>query len=313
MQNLPFSMKKFAAGISELIKRHLSPRYTEDTSSKIGFQLQALESIHLHSHHLAELEENGRIEYVYIFSAIAILILLLACINFMNLATAHSLHRSKEIGMRKVCGAAKSQIIRQFLTESAVVSFAAFLLAILFVHMVLPFFNEFTAKNLTLNLGTDMSVYIALVIICIVTGLLAGSYPAFFISSFSPVSVLKNLENKSKNGISIRRILVVAQFTISITLITCLGVISRQMSYLKNIDLGYNRDNLIIISLEGISEQNFEAFKSKLLQNQSIRNIGSSNLIPTHPLWNSSVAKTLDGDNPGRVPFRIANVNVDIF
>lgn len=303
--DVPEFEKKF----NEFLQTYLYAQNNGNVGRRRGFHFQPLRNIHLNSHYVSEWEENGKIEYVIVFSAIAVLILLLACINFMNLSTARSMRRSKEIGLRKVSGAVKTQIIRQFLTESILMALIAIHIAILLVQITLPYFNHFTSKSLELNFNGNMIV--TLLVVCVATGLLAGSYPAFFVSAFHPVIALKQLAQNTDKGSFIRQVLIVAQFTISITLMICIGMISRQMSFLKTVDLGYERHNLIIVPTERISEENLESFKTKLNQHRNIEITGTSNLIPTHPLWNQSGARTLDGENPGDVPFHISNVVVD--
>ena len=219
----------------------------------IGFRLQRLIDIHLRSHLKWELEPPGNIAYVYLFSAAALLILLIACINFMNLATARSTERAREVGMRKALGATKQQLIVQFLSESILLSTVAILFAVALTEMTLPFFNEFAGTSLSL-LGEDsLLLVVVLVGIALFTGVVAGSYPAFFLSSFRPVQVLKGLFSTRRGGAVLRKVLVVFQFTVSIMLIVGTLVVHNQLVYLRSQKLGFDSEQVVVLPLKGES------------------------------------------------------------
>jgi len=214
------------------------------------FHLQRLTDIHLHSAGLSTpLTNLGDIKYIYIFSAIAIFIVLLACINFMNLSTAQSIRRAKEVGIRKVLGSLKGQMIRQFLSEAMLYTGIATLIALFLVYALMTPFNMVAGKTLTFASIFQHGIWIFILFLFLLTGLLAGSYPAFYLTSFQPVDVLKGsgLFAKSLGNQLVRNGLVVFQFTISITLIVCTLVVFRQLNYVRNMDLGYKKDNVLIL------------------------------------------------------------------
>jgi len=211
--------------------------------------LQELTDIHLHSHLLGELKPNSDISYVYIFSAVAFFLLIIACINFVNLTTARSAKRAKEVGMRKTLGAYKSDLIIQFLGESLMLAFIALLIALLVIEFILPTFNDLTQKHLNLFSSANWPLIILLTMFAIFVGVLAGIYPAFYLSSFKPISVLKGHLHTGAKRSFFRNALVVFQFFISVTLIISTCVIIRQFNYIKNINLGFEKEQVVIVPL----------------------------------------------------------------
>jgi cell division protein FtsX len=212
----------------------------EDPEANYSPTLQPLAKVHLY--------ENGRpgdIKIVYAFSVIAIFILLMACINFMNLATARSTKRAQEVGMRKVIGASRPQIVRQFLGEALVVAFIALVLAVVLVELLLPQFNAFTAKTLSLLSRASFGIILSLILATALTGLIAGSYPAFFLSSFQPVDTLRRRSGQGRRALGLRKILIVFQFAISVGLITCTLVVSGQLRFIRTMDLGLDREHVL--------------------------------------------------------------------
>lgn len=214
---------------------------------------------------------GGRIEFVRMFTIIAWIVLLIACINFMNLATARSEKRAREVGVRKVLGAEKRTLIAQFIGEALFMSLLAVLLAVGFILLLLPSFNLLVEKQLTLGLGNPSHV-IALIAIALTCGIVAGSYPALYLSSFNPVFVFKGLKMKSGSAAIIRKGLVIFQFSISIILIICTIIIFQQLQHVKNRDLGYNKNNLIEIQVQGNIVKHFSAIKNQLLETGVIEN-----------------------------------------
>ena len=211
---------------------------------------------------------GGKVVTVRMFGFIAIFILVIACINFMNLSTARSEKRAKEVGLRKVVGARKTSLIVQFITESTLIALVAGIFGLLIVQLVLPSFNTLVGKQLFLPYG-DILFWIQLIGFILFTGLLAGSYPAFFLSSFSPVNVLKGTFRSAASAVNPRKILVVLQFSFAIVLIVSTIIIQRQISHAQNRDLGYDRDNLIYISMQGDIERHYQTIKQTLLGNGS--------------------------------------------
>jgi len=234
--------------------------------NSLKYSLIPLTQIHLYSNRAFELSANGSIQYVYIFSAVALFILIIACINFINLTTAHSANRAKEVGIRKVLGTEKRNLIYQFLFESIVMVLFSLLIAVAIAYLVLPLFNNVASKQMTIT--SLFSPYILLLLIALpfVVGLLAGSYPAFYISSFKPIEILKGkLKLGSKSG-GLRSVLVVFQFAISIILIVGTIVVYKQLNYIQTKNLGYNKDQVLVINGISSLNNNVDAFKNEVLQ-----------------------------------------------
>lgn len=232
-------------------------------------------------------QSGGRIEYVRLFSLIAWIILFIACINFMNLATARSEKRAKEVGIRKVIGAGKGKLITQFISEALFMSFLAAAVAVLLLYLVLPGFNALVDKHLSVGLNKPMHL-ISLLGITVVCGVLAGSYPSLYLSSFNPVFVLKGIKSKTGSAAFIRKGLVIAQFSVSITLIICTAIIYQQIQHVKKRNLGLNKDNLISMQLQGTMKQNFAALKTALLATGVVDNAALADVVPLYGGNNTS-------------------------
>lgn len=240
---------------------------------------------------------GGLIEYVKLFTIIAFVILLIACVNFMNLSTARSEKRAKEVGVRKTLGSGKRQLIIQFFFESIILAFIAFILSIAVVYLVLPAFNQLVDKRLVLDLFQPYFWLAALTII-LITGILAGSYPALYLSSFNPIKVLKGTFVSGKAAVLPRRILVVAQFSISILLISATIIIHQQINHIKNRDTGYDPDNLIMISTSPETQRNFAVIKQELLSTGMISAI-TRTLSPITDIWWRSPSPDWEGKPAG--------------
>lgn len=238
----------------------------EKSGNKLEYTLMPLTKIHLHSDRSFELSPGGNIQYVYIFSVVAIIILLIACINFMNLATARSANRAREVGIRKVLGTEKRQLIAQFLSESTLMVFIGLIVALLLAALILPLFNNIANKSLTLSTLFSWKFIPVLILLPFVVGLLAGSYPAFFLSAFQPIEVLKGkLKLGSRSG-GFRSVLVVVQFAASIILIIGTIIIFRQLNYIQTKNLGFNKDQVLVINDAYALDQKTQAFKNEMLQ-----------------------------------------------
>ncbi len=240
-----------------------------DAGRKASFSLFPLKDIHLKSHKRGELSKNGDMKYIYIFSVVALFILLLGCINFMNLATARSTLRSKEVGVRKVIGAMRAQLIHQFLIESFILTAISIVIAYGLIMLALPYFNELTDQEFPISaLFTSQFIGIVLCVMMIV-GLLAGSYPAFYLSGFRPIATLKGNLRQGLKGSGIRSVLVIIQFAMSITMIIATTVVFQQLSFIQNKKLGYSKDHVIIVHDLWILP-NHDLFKEKALQHLNI-------------------------------------------
>ena len=243
--------------------------------------LQPLTSIHLYSHLESEIEANSDAAYVYIFAAVALFILMIACINFMNLATARSSYRTREVGMRKVVGARRSQLVRQFLGESILFSFIALPLAVVMMELLLPAFRAFTDRDLGFNYLNNWPILFILIGITLVVGCVSGIYPALFLSAFKPIKVLKGKLSSGSRGISLRRGLIVFQFAVSIILITATGIVLSQVRYIRTTKLGFNKDQVLVLNIKDKElRTKYEVIKAELSKNPSILKVTASSGIP---------------------------------
>jgi putative ABC transport system permease protein len=301
-----YDAKKLEAQFPAFIDRHMNEGDGDQkASSWTSLSLQKLTDIHLRSHLDSEQEENGDIKRVYIFSAIALFILLIACINYMNLSTARSILRAKEIGIRKVAGAQKSELILQFLSESTLISWMAMLLALLLTWQTLPWLNKLSGGTLSIGMLLHWQILVPLFLVPFVTGIIAGIYPALFMSSFRPVKVLKGFMKVGGGNISFRQVLVTTQFAISIVLIICTAIVFRQLQYMQEKSLGFDRDHIMTMGYNGGISDRYESFRTELLANSNIKSIGRSSRIPTGRLLDAQGAAIEKGDT-------LAQVKVDI-
>ena len=274
------SKESVEAKFDEIFKKYMWPQaqqlmqISEDDFKKSGnylkLSLMPLADIHLKSDRIAELGVNSDIQMVYIFIVIAVLILIIACVNFMNLSTARSANRAKEVGVRKVLGTQKINLITQFLTESVLMSLIAFVLAVGIAILLMPYFNQLAVKELTLSPAQHPSLLPLLILFAIVVGLLAGSYPAFYLSAFRPIEVLKGKLSKGFRSSYFRSGLVILQFFISIGLIVATIVIYRQLNFIQNKKLGFNKEQVISIHDTYVLKNNVETFKNEILNQTGV-------------------------------------------
>ena len=257
---------------------------------ELKIYLEPLPRIHLYSQSdMQPFSEGGNILYVYVFTAIAVFILMIACINFMNLSTARSATRSKEVGLRKVMGAEKTRLIRQFLFESMLYSIISFLIALILVKLALPVTKTLSGSDISLSF-TEMPWLIpALLGISVLVGFLAGSYPAFFLSAFQPVKVMKGQLAAGAAGSRFRSILVVAQFVISITLFIGTTVILNQLNYMKNKDMGFHKDNIMVTLADEEIINKADQIKDELKKHTSVVNATTTSLVPGFTMSRSVV------------------------
>lgn len=269
-----------AAKVEAKIKDFIYRYAQKDKSFVTELALQPFADRYLHSTFKNGYIDGGRIEYVNLFSVIAVFILLIACINFMNLATARSSKRAKEVGIRKVVGALRSSLIGQFIGEAVMTTFISVVIAVMVSLLLLPAFNTLTGKQLSLPVG-ELNFWIAIIVLLITTGVVAGSYPALFLSSLKPIRVLKGSLKFSWSATLFRRVLVVFQFALSAFLIVATIVVYKQMNYIQTKNLGYDRDNLLYIPIEGDLVKNYEVFKQKAIGNSNIINVSKMRNSPT--------------------------------
>lgn len=240
---------------------------------------------------------GGMIEYVRLFSIIAIIILLIACVNFMNLSTARSEKRAREVGVRKTLGSGKRQLVFQFFSESIILASIAFVLSVLAVYLLLPFFNDLVDKHLSLNIAQPL-FWMAAIALILFTGIVAGSYPALYLSSFNPVKVLKGTFLSGKKSALPRHILVVGQFAISILLISATIIIYQQIQHIKHRDIGYDPDNLIMVPASEDTQKNYTAIRDELMKTGMISMVNRS-FSPITEVWWKAPAPDWDGKPAG--------------
>ena len=269
------SVKDVNRKISGIIGNHRA-----DNNDRL--YLQPYKNIHLYSNLAYDFRNRGSIKYVWIFSFLALLIIIIASINFMNLATARSSKRAREIGMRKVVGAFRSDIIRQFYGESILLSFIALFFAIILVEISIPVFNELTGKHLILKFFGDVHIVLGLIGLTLFTGIVSGSYPALLLASFKPVAVLKGGFGREGKGSSFRKILVITQFSLSIFLIVGSLVVGRQLDYMKNKNLGFDKEHVIYMPLKYSYVRKYNILKNRFLQNPNVTNVTASFQLPSN-------------------------------
>lgn len=268
----------------------------KNEGSNVSLFLQPLTDWHLYSKFENGKQEGGRITNVKIFSVIAFVILLIACINFMNLSTAQATKRAKEVGLRKVVGAYDKQLIFQFLGESLLFALLAAVLAGLIVYLLLPYFNELTSKQLVFDLfSSDLILYMLL--ITVFTGLFAGSYPAVYLIRYQPARVLKGVIRSGKEASAFRKVLVVIQFTLAIVLIVSTIVVYQQLNFLQNQDIGFNRERLLYVEMHQDMGKNYETIRKELLNDPAVEHVTAMNMAPLN-FGNSTYGLEWEGKDP---------------
>lgn len=293
-------------------KRMYNQEYVGKKASKYTkLGLQKLSDIHLYSHTDYEAEPNGDIKRVYIFSAIAFFILLIACINYMNLSTARSALRAREIGIRKVVGAQKKEIIFQFLSESVLLSWMAILMAFGLWYLTLPALNKISGQEISPIILLKWQVLAPLFLTPFVVGFISGIYPALFMSSFQPIRTLKGLLKTGGNSISFRKVLVIVQFAISIILIITTAIVFEQLHYMQKKSLGFDKEHIAVLPYNNALNDKYETFRTELLANSNFKDLTRTSRIPTGRLLDDMGAYTLSGDSMKATNTDIKFVSVD--
>lgn len=292
-----YDYKKLESKLPQTVEKYMAPQLQKamgvtlaefrKSGNDIGLYLQPLTDIHLHSSASYDLGNSGDIKYVYIFGAVAIIMLLIACINFMNLSTAGASKRAREVGVRKVMGSEKIELVWQFLLESILLTSIALVLATIFGFIALPLFNKLSGKDLALQLSSVPTLLPGILLFGLIVGVLAGSYPAFFLSSFKLISVLKGKFTSDKGSVSLRSGLVVVQFFISITLIIGTTVVYQQLKYIQNKKLGYDKEQVLILDSWALGK-NQEVFRDEILRDPEVINVSSSGYLPAGPSYNNN-------------------------
>jgi putative ABC transport system permease protein len=279
-------------------------------SKGTALKLWPIADVHLYSNLASEIEPNGNMDYVLVYLAVALFILLIACINFMNLSTARSSLRSMEVGLRKVMGADKGILIRQFMGESFVMTLFAMILAVLLVYLFLPVFSDFTDKALSLNFFTHPEYLLGIIGLMILVGLISGSYPALFLSGFIPAKVLKGAFRAGKGHENFRATLVVGQFAISVVLIVAVLVVVRQLDFMQNKDLGFQKENIVLLPSSTRINENYLIFKDRLENHEGIQSVTVSTRVPSGRLLDSQGATAEVNGELTQLNTRIADIQV---
>ena len=282
----------------QLVAEHVVPEIQHDMGVSLAearksvntfiFSLQPLTDIHLHSHTKYELEPNGDIQYVYIFSALALFILLLACVNFTNLSTARAVKRAREVGIRKVLGSLKKQLIVQFLSESVLLTFLSMLIAFGLLFLVLPYFNQVANRQIPFSFFISYQSILAMISLVFITGIVAGIYPSFFLSSFNTIKVLKGSPSKGAQKNLFRSSLVVFQFFVSIALIISTIVVYRQLYFMQNKNLGYDKEQVLFLPDARLLGKDQPSFKQQLSQNKNVVAASICRSVPGFPFMDGT-------------------------
>lgn len=267
-----YDYKKLEAKLPQVVEKYIGPQMRQamgitladfrKNGNDISLHLKPITEIHLDPDFPNNLSASGDMRTVYVFGAIAVFMLLIASINFMNLSTAGASKRSREVGIRKVLGSLRIELVKQFLLESIIISTIALMLAVALIYIALPAFNQFTGQSLSLQFSDYPLLLPGLVVFVLFTGILSGSYPAFYLSSFKPVSVLKGKFTSGKKSIGLRSGLVIFQFFISLVLIISTTIVFKQLSYMQHKDVGYNKEEVMIIPIPGCWERIRKYFTS---------------------------------------------------
>ncbi len=286
--------------------------YEDPGAPLVQFSLQNLKDIHLHSSHfLGDIQPQNSITYVLIFSAIGLLILLIACFNYINLLTANATTRGTEMGIRKAFGASRLQLALQYISESMVVFFISFCLSLILVNLGLPMFNELSGKELSFSFLTNWNILISIVGMMLILGVLAGWYPAFVLSSYNPTRVMKSSTSGLGSGFQVRKILIGVQFTIVIALIACSAVMLKQISYIQQKDLGFEKEAILTSIFDFGDEARYNTLKNTLLNESSVSGVSVASRIPSGSL--SNVGTVLPDGQTEPVQIAYVHVTFDYF
>ncbi|MBN1270838.1 MAG: ABC transporter permease [Candidatus Aminicenantes bacterium] len=287
------------------IRRHPGARF-----GNLSYDLLPVTKIHLYGGGIKFLSAEGDIRYVTIFGTAALIILLIAGINYMNLSTAFSLKRTNEVGVRKIAGASRSSIVRQFLGETMVLSFGALVMAVLMTQLFLPVFNRISGKSLSIPFGDPLFIGGAFVM-ALVTGLLSGYYPALFLSRFKPLVLMKTRYSHNVKGTAFRKGLLVFQFSLSIILIFGTLVVYRQLFFIRNSSLGYDKDQILCVKVRGDISRSYEAFKNELLNSPDVLSLCRSEPLDAHVLSNTDGVVWKDKTRNVETYFRLLRTDYD--
>jgi putative ABC transport system permease protein len=316
-----YSIEKMNAAMPAIINKYIAPEIKEflgislteffKKGNQFGFVFQPITDIHLKSHLEHEIEGNSDIKYVYIFSAIALFILMIACINFMNLSTAGSANRAKEVGIRKVLGSVQHQLIAQFLSESVLVTFIALLVALVIVALALPYFNQLSGKAFEVSVLVKGFMLPLILLACLFIGLVAGSYPAFFLSAFKPVSVLKGKISAGFKSGWLRSTLVTTQFVVSIGMIIGTIVVYRQLNFIQNKKVGFDKEQILVLQDTYVLGKQLNAFKNEIKKLSQVSNATMAGYIPAGRSNDGNEGFMIKNSSGEMVTYREKTYNID--
>ncbi len=314
--------KKLEAKFPQLVAKYVVPEIQHDMGvslaeaqksvNSLRFSLVPLTDIHLRSNTKFELEPNGDIQYVYIFSILALFILLLACVNFTNLSTARAIKRAREVGIRKVMGSVKKQLIVQFLSESVLFTFFSMLLSYILIFLLLPYFNQLANKNISFDFFLNYKLILAVLLVSFLAGILAGIYPAFFLSSFNTIRVLKGASMQGSQKKPLRSSLIVFQFFVSTALIIATVIIYQQLHYMQNKKLGYDKDQVLFLPDARLLGKDQTAFKQQLSQDNRVLSASISRSVPGGQIMDGTeIYPKNENSNGTEIHANISHVDYD--
>lgn len=290
--------QEFEDRMQEMVLKYVGPVITHfmgidldqfrEAGHSYGYRLQKLTDIHLHSHLQYELEPNGNPMYVYIFLVAAILILVIAGVNFMNLATARSTVRAREVGLRKVVGSRRTQLINQFLIESVLISLISLVVAVMLVYLLLPQYNNLIQLRLEFDIFSRGWLIPLLIFFAVLVGIAAGSYPAFVLASFRPAAVFSSDRKIGSRKSLLRSILIVLQFTVTIVILIGTIIVNRQLNYMQDKDPGFRKENLLVIHRSDALDNRIDAFKEEIIQHSNVISAANSTHIPSYKYWENA-------------------------
>jgi putative ABC transport system permease protein len=314
--------KKLEGKFPQLVAKYVVPEIQHDMGVSLAeaqksvntfrFSLLPLTDIHLHSNTKMEIEPNGDIQYIYIFSVLALFILLLACVNFTNLSTARAIKRAREVGIRKVMGSVKKQLVVQFLTESVLFTFFSMLLSYVLIFLLLPYFNQLANKNISFDFFLDYKLILGIFLVSFIAGILAGIYPAFFLSSFNTIRVLKGASMQGSQRKPLRSSLIVFQFFVSTALIIATVIIYQQLHYMQNKKLGYDKNQVLFLPDARLLGKDQTAFRQQLLQDNRVVSATISRSVPGGPIMDGTeIYPKNENSNGTEIHANISHVDYD--
>ncbi|WP_259015956.1 ABC transporter permease [Emticicia fluvialis] len=290
--------KADAGNLQAKLNQLVATKRDKTVKDKYTYSLQPLKDIHFYSADIEGQTSQGNLTHIYIFAVLAAFVLIIACINYMNLTTARFANRAREIGVRKTAGATKKNLISQFITEALIVTLIALCLSIFFVQILLPYFNPFTQKELSLGLGTDFRIWIGVGLIVVLASLMSGMYPALIQSGIKPIVLLKSKINVGKGNISVRRLLVVFQFSLSIIMIVATTIVYQQMKYVETKDMGFKKEQLLIVDINsGKVRKGAETIKSEFKKLSQVKQVALSSRVPGE--WKNLLQVGVKNENIG--------------